>query len=71
MSNPDDPIAALPPLVSIKQACAVLNLSRVTIWRRVKDGTLQIASGSSGRGRKNLLTKGSIVRFAAPREVAS
>jgi len=61
-----DPIEALPPFVSVTRTCAVLNMSRATIWRRIKDGTLQIASGS-GNGRKNLITKASIQRFAQPR----
>jgi hypothetical protein len=65
-SEPSDPIAELPPFVSVKQTCAILNMSRATVWRRIKDGTLQIASGS-GNGRKNLVTKASIQRFAQPR----
>jgi excisionase family DNA binding protein len=63
-----DPIAALPPFISVKQTCKVLNLSRATVWRRIKDGTLQVASGT-GRGRKNLIIKASIERFAQPAQV--
>jgi len=42
-------------------------LSRA-IWRRVKDGSLLVASGG-GHGRKNLILKASIVRFAQPAQV--
>jgi hypothetical protein len=58
----DPTIAELPPLVSVKQTCAVLNMSRATVWRRVKDGTLQVANGG-GSGKKNFVTKASIQRF--------
>jgi hypothetical protein len=64
--QPSDPIAALPPFISIKQTGQILGLSRATIWRRIKEGSLQVASGS-GKGRKNLITKASIERFAQPR----
>jgi hypothetical protein len=64
-SDPDDPIAALPPFVSIKRTCEVLCISRATVWRRVKDGTLEAASGSGK------ITKQSIRRFAQPRATPS
>jgi hypothetical protein len=58
----DDPIAALPPFVSIKRTSEVLCISRATVWRRVKDGTLQrVGSGK--------ITKESIRRFAQPVQV--
>jgi hypothetical protein len=67
-SSDDDPIAALPPFVSIKRTSEILGLSRATVWRRIADGTLEIASGS-GAGRKRLVLKTSIQRFAAPAQV--
>jgi len=63
-----DPIAELPPFVSITRTTEVLSLSRATVWRRIKDGTFQVASGG-GHGRKNLITKASIQRFAQPAQV--
>ena len=56
----DDPIAALPPFVSIKRTSEVLCISRATVWRRIKDGTLQRV----GTGK---ITKASIQRYAQPR----
>jgi hypothetical protein len=56
----DDPIAALPPFVSIKRTGEVLCISRATVWRRVKDGTLERV----GTGK---ITKASIQRYAQPR----
>jgi len=56
----DDPIAALPPFVSIKRTCEVLCISRATVWRRIKDGTLQRV----GTGK---IAKASIRRYAQPR----
>jgi len=67
-TEPSDPIAELPPFVSIKRTSEVLGLSRATIWRRITDGTLEIASGS-GAGRKRLVLKTSIQRFAQPAQV--
>jgi hypothetical protein len=55
----DDPIAALPPFVSIKRTGEVLCISRATVWRRIKDGTLQRV----GTGK---ITKASIQRFVQP-----
>jgi hypothetical protein len=63
-----DPVAALPPFVTVKRTSEILGLSRATIWRRVKDGSLLVASGG-GHGRKNLILKASIVRFAQPAQV--
>jgi hypothetical protein len=63
--QPSDPIAELPPLVSVTRTCEVLNISRQTVWRRVKDGCLQMTSGP---GRK-LVTKASIQRFAGPAQM--
>ena len=60
----DDPIAALPPFVSIKRTSEVLCISRATVWRRIKDGTLQRV----GTGK---ITKASIQRFAQPKEMAA
>jgi hypothetical protein len=60
--DPDDPINELPPFVTIKRASEALWLSRATIWRRVKDGTLK----KVGSGK---ITKASIRRFAQPIEV--
>ena len=61
-SSDDDPIAALPPFVSVTQTATVLCISRATVWRRIKDGTLErVGSGK--------ITKRSIERFAAPVEV--
>jgi hypothetical protein len=57
--QPSDPIAELPPLVSVTRTCEVLNISRQTVWRRVKDGCLQMTSGP---GRK-------LVRFAGPAQM--
>jgi len=65
--NPSDPMEALPALVSVQRTCKVLGLSRPTVWRRVKDGTLQVASGSLG-GR-TLILKTSIQRFLQPAQV--
>jgi hypothetical protein len=59
-------IEDLPPLVPIKRTGEVLNLSRATVWRRIKDGTLEVANGP-GAGRKNLVIKASIQRFAQPK----
>jgi hypothetical protein len=53
-SSDDDPIAALPPFVSVTHTAAALCISRATVWRRIADGTLEIASGS-GAGRKRLV----------------
>jgi hypothetical protein len=59
-SSDDDPIAALPPFVSVTRTAAVLCISRATVWRRIRDGTLErVGSGK--------ITKKSIERFAAPR----
>jgi hypothetical protein len=63
-----DPIEALPPFVGIKRTGEVLGLSRATVWRRIKDGALQVASGP-GAGRKNLVLKASIQRFTQPAQV--
>jgi hypothetical protein len=60
----DDPIAALPLFVSIKRTSEVLCISRATVWRRIKDGTLQRV----GTGK---ITKASIQRFAQPKEMAA
>jgi hypothetical protein len=59
-SSDDDPIAALPPFVSVTRTAAVLCISRATVWRRIKDGTLQRV----GTGK---ITKASIQRFAQPK----
>jgi hypothetical protein len=59
-SSDDDPIAALPPYVSVTRTAAVLCISRATVWRRIKDGTLERV----GTGK---ITKKSIERLAAPR----
>ena len=63
-----DPIEALPPFVSIKRTSELLGLSRATVWRRIADGTLEIATGS-GAGRKRLGLKTSIQRFTQPAQV--
>jgi hypothetical protein len=63
-----DPIEDLPPFVSIKRTSELLGLSRATIWRRIADGSLEIASGS-GKGRKRLVLKTSIERFTQPAPV--
>ena len=61
-SSPDDPIAALPPFVSVTRTAAALCISRATVWRRIKDGTLErVGSGK--------ITKKSIERFAQPAQV--
>jgi hypothetical protein len=60
LPNTTDVIAALPPFVSIKRTAAALCISRATVWRRVKDGTLERV----GTGK---ITKKSIERFAQPR----
>jgi hypothetical protein len=57
----DDPIAALPPFVSKKRTAEVLCISRATVWRAIKAGKLQAASGSGK------IIKASIQRFAEPR----
>jgi hypothetical protein len=57
----DDPIAALPPFVSQTRTAEVLCISRATLWRCLKDGRLQAASGSGK------IIKASIQRFAQPR----
>jgi hypothetical protein len=54
-----DSIDALPPFVTKTRAAKALAMSRATLWRRVKDGTLQVDAG----GR--VITE-SIKRFAAP-----
>jgi hypothetical protein len=61
-SSDDDPIAALPPFVSVRQTAATLCISRATVWRRIRDGTLERV----GTGK---ITKRSIERLAAPAEV--
>jgi hypothetical protein len=58
-SSDDDPIAGLPPFVSVTRTAAALCISRATVWRRIKDGTLERV----GTGK---ITKKSIERFAAP-----
>jgi hypothetical protein len=58
--EPSDPIAALPPYVSVTRTAAVLCISRATVWRRIKDGTLERV----GTGK---ITKKSIERLVAPR----
>jgi hypothetical protein len=69
-SEHPDVIAALPPFVSVKRTGEVLGMSRPTVWRRIKDGTFQVASGSLGRpGSRTLIIKASIERFAAPAQV--
>jgi hypothetical protein len=55
-----DPIEALPPFVSKRRAGEALNMSQATVWRRIKDGSLQVDAG----GR---VIKASIRRFAQPR----
>ena len=58
-SSDDDPIAALPPFVSVARTATALCISRATVWRRIKDGTLErVGSGK--------ITKKSIERFAQP-----
>jgi len=59
-SHPTPSIDALPPFVTKTLAAKALAMSRATLWRRVKDGTLQVDAG----GR---VIKESIQRFAAPR----
>jgi hypothetical protein len=61
-TEPSDPIEALPPFVSVTQTAAALCISRATVWRRVKDGTLERV----GTGK---ITKASIQRFAQPAQV--
>jgi hypothetical protein len=55
-----------PDPISIKRVKEITGLSRATIWRRIADGTLQVASGS-GPGRKNLVIGTSVQRFIQPR----
>jgi len=58
--EPSNPIEALPPFVSKTRTGEVLCISRATVWRCIKDGRLEAASGSG------LITKASILRFAQP-----
>jgi hypothetical protein len=60
----------LPPLLSIKKVRQLTGLSRATIWRRIQDGSLQIASGS-GNGRKALVIGASVQRFMQPKAMAT
>jgi hypothetical protein len=56
----------VPPLLSITRVKQITGLSRATIWRRIADGTFQVANGS-GPGCKNLVIGASVQRFIQPR----
>jgi len=43
--------AAVDPLLTVKEAASVLGVSRVTFWRRVKDGTIPQAIAIGGLRR--------------------
>ena len=59
-----------PPLLSIKRVRELTTLSKATIWRRIADRTLEVASGTGNR-RKCLVTRASIERFMQPRDEAA